>query len=64
MWFHRHFNETIPAPIGLISWSLLSRQSAPVVEVSRQTGQGRVGVGMAAVVCNQSNIEMLSQNRE
>ena len=48
---------------------------ARVVEVSRdsrlktcffvlwQTGQGRVGVGMSAVVCNQSNIEMLSQNR-
>ena len=28
-----------------------------------QTGQGRVGVGMSAVVCNQSNIEMLSQKR-
>ena len=28
-----------------------------------QTGQARVGVGMSAVVCNQSNIEMLSQNR-
>ena len=28
-----------------------------------QTGQGRVGVGMSAVVCNQSNIEILSQNR-
>ena len=28
-----------------------------------QTGQGRVGVGMSATVCNQSIIEMLSQNR-
>ena len=27
------------------------------------TVQGRVGVGMSAVVCNQSNIEMLSQNK-
>ena len=28
-----------------------------------QTGQGRVGVGMSAMVCDQSNIEMLLQNR-
>ena len=28
-----------------------------------QTGQGRFGVGMSAVACNQSNIEMLSQNK-
>ena len=27
------------------------------------TVQGRVGVGMSPLVCNQSNIEMLSQNR-
>ena len=42
---------------------------APVVGVKAcffvlwQTGQGRVGVGMSAVVCNKSNSEMLSQNR-
>ena len=43
---------------------------APVVEVSRRVSLffgrlGRVGVGvrMSAVVCDQSNIEMLSHNR-
>ena len=40
---------------------------APVVGVKAcfsvlwQTGQGRVGVGMSAVVCNQSNIDKLLQ---